>query len=37
MPPWVPVEPMDQAVRIRPELVTGVLFTETGGTAKTAG
>ncbi|MFJ7900152.1 pyridoxamine 5'-phosphate oxidase family protein [Streptomyces sp. NPDC096198] len=28
--PWVPMEPMDQAVRIRPELVTGVLLTETG-------
>ncbi|MFG3064770.1 pyridoxamine 5'-phosphate oxidase family protein [Streptomyces sp. NPDC048231] len=27
--PWVPMEPMDQAVRIRPELVTGVLLTET--------
>lgn len=27
--PWVPLEPMDQAVRIRPELVTGVLLTET--------
>lgn len=26
--PWAPVEGMDQAVRIRPELVTGVLLTE---------
>ncbi|KOV53590.1 pyridoxamine 5'-phosphate oxidase [Streptomyces sp. AS58] len=35
--PWVPMEPMDQAVRIRPELVTGVLLTETGGAARTTG
>ncbi|BCM64736.1 MULTISPECIES: pyridoxamine 5'-phosphate oxidase family protein [Streptomyces] len=31
--PWAPLEGADQAVRIRPELVTGVLLTETGGTA----
>ncbi|MER6682697.1 pyridoxamine 5'-phosphate oxidase family protein [Streptomyces olivaceoviridis] len=35
--PWVPMEPRDQAVRIRPELVIGVLLTETGGGAKTTG
>ncbi|MGW4561143.1 pyridoxamine 5'-phosphate oxidase family protein [Streptomyces sp. NPDC004561] len=26
--PWAPVEDMDQAVRIRPELVTGILLVE---------
>ncbi|MFF7969885.1 pyridoxamine 5'-phosphate oxidase family protein [Streptomyces sp. NPDC007905] len=31
--PWAPSPGMDQAVRIRPDLVTGVLLTETGGTA----
>ncbi|MEU9384505.1 pyridoxamine 5'-phosphate oxidase family protein [Streptomyces sp. NPDC048279] len=28
--PWVPQPGMDHAVRIRPDLVTGVLLTETG-------
>ncbi|MFI9809207.1 pyridoxamine 5'-phosphate oxidase family protein [Streptomyces sp. NPDC052301] len=35
--PWVPVEGMDQAVRIRPELVAGVLLTTSIGTATTPG
>ncbi|MET9450535.1 pyridoxamine 5'-phosphate oxidase family protein [Streptomyces cinerochromogenes] len=30
---WARMEPVDQAVRIRPELVTGVLLTETDGTS----
>ncbi|QTD96424.1 pyridoxamine 5'-phosphate oxidase family protein [Streptomyces cyanogenus] len=29
--PWAPMEGRDQAVRIHPELVTGVLLTEAGG------
>ncbi|MFD8259756.1 pyridoxamine 5'-phosphate oxidase family protein [Streptomyces griseoluteus] len=33
--PWMSVEPTDQAVRIRPELVSGVLLTETDGAART--
>ncbi|MFE9451596.1 pyridoxamine 5'-phosphate oxidase family protein [Streptomyces sp. NPDC006739] len=32
--PWAPVEGRDQAVRIHPELVTGVLLTEAGGTTR---
>ncbi|GAB1332122.1 pyridoxamine 5'-phosphate oxidase family protein [Streptomyces sennicomposti] len=35
--PRAPMEPLDQAVRIRPELVTGVLLTETGGASRTTG
>ncbi|MFE0349627.1 pyridoxamine 5'-phosphate oxidase family protein [Streptomyces griseoluteus] len=35
--PWVSVEPTDQAVRIHPELVSGVLLTETDGAARTTG
>ncbi|GGV00019.1 hypothetical protein GCM10010260_40560 [Streptomyces filipinensis] len=30
--PWAPVEGMDQAVRIRPEVVAGVRLTEAGAT-----
>ncbi|MGW4566632.1 pyridoxamine 5'-phosphate oxidase family protein [Streptomyces sp. NPDC004561] len=32
--PWVPHEDKDQAVRIRPDLVTGVLLTGPGGAAE---
>jgi hypothetical protein len=35
--PWAPLEAVDQAVRIRPELVTGVLLTEAGGAGRTTG
>ncbi|MEU1409257.1 pyridoxamine 5'-phosphate oxidase family protein [Streptomyces sp. NPDC005728] len=35
--PWAPQQGMDQAVRIRPDLVTGVLLTDSGGTAGIAG
>ncbi|MGW2464320.1 pyridoxamine 5'-phosphate oxidase family protein [Streptomyces sp. NPDC004457] len=34
---WSPVEGSGRAVRIHPELVTGVLLTETGGAAKATG
>ncbi|MFF7236689.1 pyridoxamine 5'-phosphate oxidase family protein [Streptomyces collinus] len=37
MQPWAPMEPVDQTVRIRPELVTGLLLTATGGAANTTG
>ncbi|MGW2459766.1 pyridoxamine 5'-phosphate oxidase family protein [Streptomyces sp. NPDC001761] len=35
--PWVPMDPSDQAVRIHPELVTGVLLIGTDGAAGTTG
>ncbi|MYW16955.1 pyridoxamine 5'-phosphate oxidase family protein [Streptomyces sp. SID2955] len=35
--PWAPTEPVDQAVRIRPELVTGLLLTATDGAVNTTG
>ncbi|UFR06823.1 pyridoxamine 5'-phosphate oxidase family protein [Streptomyces sp. Go40/10] len=37
LPPGVPAEGRRQAVRIHPELVTGVLLTRTGGAAKATG
>ncbi|MGX4695281.1 pyridoxamine 5'-phosphate oxidase family protein [Streptomyces sp. JNUCC 63] len=35
--PWAPMDGMDQAVRIRPELVAGVLLTKSSGAATAPG
>ncbi|MEU6587831.1 pyridoxamine 5'-phosphate oxidase family protein [Streptomyces sp. NPDC046881] len=35
--PWVPMQGMDQAVRIRPEVVSGVRLRESDGTGAAAG